>query len=74
MDVLSSRTWVFFYLICFVATLWAVFLLTRGAMLFVSLLLVIMVIGFNCILLLAEVHWHLKRKESVSSLLSEKKP
>lgn len=73
MDVLSARAWVFFYLICFVATLWAVFLLAQGSMLIISMLMVALVIGLNCILLLAEVRRHLQRKESVSSLKSEKK-
>ena len=33
------RTWIFFYLIVFTATLWAVFLLRQGEMIWVSALL-----------------------------------
>jgi hypothetical protein len=73
MDILSARTWVIFYLICFVAMLWAVFLLAQGSMLVISLFLVVVVVGFNCILILAEVKRHVQRKETVSGLTTEKK-
>jgi tetratricopeptide (TPR) repeat protein len=53
-DPLSSssmniRTWAIFFLICFVALLWAVFLSNQGMMLWVSFALVMIVVGFNLI-------------------------
>jgi hypothetical protein len=53
-DPLSSssvniRTWAVFFLICFVALLWAVFLSNQGMMLWVSFALVMIVVGFNLI-------------------------
>jgi len=53
-DPLSSssmniRTWAIFFLICFVALLWAVFLSNQGLMLWVSFALVMIVVGFNLI-------------------------
>ena len=63
MDVLQLRTWVFFYLICLVAMLWATFLLVQGAMLWVSLTLVIVVLGFNFILFVGEVRKNKDRKD-----------
>ena len=41
------RTWIMFFLISFVALLWAAFLSAKGAMLWVSLMLVIVVLGVN---------------------------
>ncbi|HUT39140.1 MAG TPA: hypothetical protein VMW77_07560 [Methanoregula sp.] len=39
------RTWIMFFLISFVALLWAAFLCVTGVMLWVSLMLVIVVLG-----------------------------
>lgn len=46
---MNIRTWVIFFLICFVALLWAVFLSNQGLMLWVSFALVMIVVGFNLI-------------------------
>jgi Flp pilus assembly protein TadB len=70
-DVLQLRTWVFFYLICFVAMLWATFLLVKGAMLWVSILLVIVVLGFNFILLLGEIRRNRDRKDLMKQFSHE---
>jgi preprotein translocase subunit YajC len=68
MDVLNVRTWIFFYLICFVALLWAVFLLAQGVMLWVGLTLVIIVVGFNFILITNELKSHKKRERMMKSI------
>jgi hypothetical protein len=46
-SAMNVRTWVLFYLICFVALLWAVFLHDQGMMLWVGAALVMIVVGFN---------------------------
>ena len=69
MDALNIRLWIFFYLICFVAVLWATFLLIQGAMLWVSLTLVTVVIGFNFIVILGEIRSHARRKKSLEQLV-----
>lgn len=71
MDILNVRTWIFFYLICFVALLWAVFLLAQGAMLWISLMLVIIVVGFNFILISNELKSHKKREKMMKTISKE---
>ena len=71
MDVLNVRTWIFFYLICFVALLWAVFLLAQGVMLWIGLTLVIIVIGFNFILITTELKSHKTREKMMKSISAE---
>jgi len=58
MDSKDPRAWVFYYLICFVALLWVGFLSAQGTMIFVSLFLTIIVLGFSvilCIMLISEM-------------------
>jgi len=50
MDMRDPRGWVFYYLICFVALLWVGFLTAQGVMIFVSLFLTLIVLGFSLIL------------------------
>ena len=50
MELGDSRSWIFYYLICFVALLWVGFLFTQDTMLWVGLLLVLVVLGFSIIL------------------------
>ena len=71
MDVMNSKLWIIFYLICFVAILWATFLLMQGLMLLVSMVMVSMVIGFNLILLLGEVRAHTIRKKELQQISGE---
>lgn len=68
MDIMNVRTWVFFYLICFVALLWAVFLLTQGMMLWVGLTLVLIVVGFNFILVATEMKEHKKQEQLMKDI------
>ncbi len=49
MSSMNIRTWAMFFLICFVALLWAVFLSNQGLMLWVGFALVMIVVGFNLI-------------------------
>jgi hypothetical protein len=50
MDLKEPRTWVFYYLISFVALLWVGFLAVQGIMIFVSLFITLVVLGFSVIL------------------------
>ncbi len=68
MDIMKRRTWIFFFLICFVAMLWATFLLTQGVMLWIGLTLIIVVLGFNFILISAEIKHHHDRQELMKIL------
>lgn len=43
----DARTWVFYYLICFVALLWVGFLAVQGVMIFASLFITMIVFGFS---------------------------
>ena len=72
MDIMNVRTWVFFYLICFVALLWAVFLLTQGMMLWVGLTLVLIVVGFNFILVTTEMRGHKKQQQMMKDITTVK--
>ncbi|MCC7566472.1 MAG: hypothetical protein KO206_09405 [Methanomicrobiaceae archaeon] len=62
MDVLRLRTWAIFYLFSFVVLLVALFLTIQGALLWISLTLVIIVIGLNFFALFSEVKRHKERK------------
>ncbi len=57
------RSWIIFYLISFVVLLWAAFLSASGVMLWVSLLLVIIIVGINFYTVVGEIKRHSARKE-----------
>ena len=63
MELPGLRTWIVFYLISFVVLLWAAFLSAQGIMLWVSLLLVIIIIGVNFVTVLNQIKAHAARKE-----------
>lgn len=65
MDIMTIRPWIFFYLICFVALLLATTFIVQGItpLFWMSSTLIIVVVGFNFILIFNEVREHLKRKE-----------
>ena len=67
MEVPGIRTWVIFYLISFVVLLWAAFLSVNGTMLWVSMMLVIVVVGVNFV----TVYTQLKLQASRKALQSE---
>jgi uncharacterized membrane protein len=71
MDILNVRLWIIFYLICFVAVLWATFLLIQGFMLVVSVAMVSVVLGFNCILLVGEIRSQARKKKEMEQLLKK---
>ena len=68
MEMPGIRTWIVFYLLSFVVLLWAAFLSAAGVMLWVSLLLVIIIIGVNFMTVLAEVKKHTLRREIQTNL------
>ena len=70
MELPGLRTWVVFYLISFVVLLWAAFLSSQGVMLWVSLLLVLIIIGLNFVTVMNQLKAHAARKELQRSLTS----
>ena len=70
MDFPGLRTWVIFYLISFVVLLWAAFLSAEGVMLWVSLMLVIIIVGLNFVTVFNQIKRHAQRKELQRSLTS----
>jgi uncharacterized BrkB/YihY/UPF0761 family membrane protein len=63
MELPSLRTWIVFYLISFVVLLWAAFLSAQGVMLWVSLLLVIIIVGLNFYTVYKQIKQHASREE-----------
>ncbi|MFA4861947.1 hypothetical protein [Methanoregula sp.] len=63
MELPTLRTWIVFYLLSFVVLLWAAFLSSTGVMLWVSLLLVLIIIGVNFITVINQVKAHAARQE-----------
>jgi hypothetical protein len=68
MELPGLRTWIVFYLLSFVVLLWAAFLSAQGAMLWVSLLLVLIIIAVNFMTVLKQVKVHTARQELQRSL------
>jgi hypothetical protein len=71
MELPGLRTWIVFYLISFVVLLWAAFLSAQGVMLWVSLFLVIIIIGVNFMTVLNQVKAHAARKEFQHNLTKD---
>lgn len=71
MELPGLRTWAVFYLISFVVLLWAAFLSAQGVMLWVSLLLVLIIIGLNFVTVMNQIKAHAARKELQRSLTSD---
>ncbi|HXX56097.1 MAG TPA: hypothetical protein VEI81_08370, partial [Methanoregula sp.] len=71
MELPGMQTWIVFYLISFVMLLWAAFLSASGTMLWVSLFLVIIIIGVNFVTVLGEVKKHALRRELQRSLTKD---
>jgi len=68
MDLPSLRTWTIFYLISFVLLLWAAFLTINGSMLWVSLMLVIVVVGINFVTVYNQIKSQALRKAMQAEL------
>jgi len=71
MDIMNVRTWIFFYLICFVAILLAATFIVQGItpLFWVSSTLIITVVGFNFILIFNEIREERKRHELMRKFL-----
>jgi uncharacterized BrkB/YihY/UPF0761 family membrane protein len=63
MDLPGLRTWIVFYLISFVVLLWAAFLSAQGVMLWISLLLVIVIVGLNFYTVYQQIKLHTTRED-----------
>ncbi|MCU0633023.1 MAG: hypothetical protein MUC66_08655 [Methanolinea sp.] len=70
MDLMNIRPWIFFYLICFVAMLLATTFIVQGIspLFWISSTLIIVVIGFNFILIFNEIKDHKKKKALMKQL------
>lgn len=73
MDIMNVRTWIFFYLICFVAILLATTFIVQGItpLFWVSSTLILIVVGFNFILIFNEIREHRRREELMQTFLDE---
>lgn len=69
MELPELRTWIMFYLISFVGLLWAVFLSVQGVMLWVSLFLVIVIVGINFFTVYNQLKLRASRKEMLRNLV-----
>ncbi|MDD1696252.1 MAG: hypothetical protein LUQ54_05075 [Methanoregula sp.] len=69
MELPDIRTWIMFYLISFVGLLWAAFLSVQGVMLWVSLFLVIVIVGINFFTLYNQMKLRDSRKEMLRNLV-----
>ena len=69
MELPELRTWIMFYLISFVGLLWAAFLSVQGVMLWVSLFLVIVIIGINFFTVYNQLNLRKARKEMQRNLI-----
>jgi uncharacterized BrkB/YihY/UPF0761 family membrane protein len=69
MEMPELRTWIIFYLISFVGLLWAVFLSVQGVMLWVSLFLVIIIVGINFFTVYNQLKLRASRKEMLKNLV-----
>jgi uncharacterized BrkB/YihY/UPF0761 family membrane protein len=69
MEMPELRTWIMFYLISFVGLLWAVFLSVQGVMLWVSLFLVIIIVGINFFTVYNQLKMRASRKEMLKNLV-----
>jgi uncharacterized BrkB/YihY/UPF0761 family membrane protein len=69
MELPELRTWIMFYLISFVGLLWATFLSVQGVMLWVSLFLVIVIVGIHFFTLYNQILLRASRKEMQRNLV-----
>ena len=63
MELPGLQTWIIFYLISFVVLLWAAFLSSQGIMLWVSLMLVIVIVGVNFFVVFTQIKMQSVRKQ-----------
>jgi uncharacterized membrane protein len=65
------RTWIMFFLISFVALLWAAFLSAKGTMLWVSLMLVIVVLGVTFFTVFNQIKLNASRQKVQRDLIKD---
>lgn len=75
MELMNIRPWIFFYLICFVALLLATTFIVQGItpLFWMSSTLIIVVVGFNFILIFNEIREHRKRKALMQQISNPNK-
>lgn len=71
MELPGVRTWILFYLISFVVLLWAAFLSAKGVMLWVSLMLVIVIVGVNFYVVYIQIKVQASRKQMQHDLTKD---
>jgi uncharacterized BrkB/YihY/UPF0761 family membrane protein len=69
MELPEIRTWIMFYLISFVGLLWASFLSVQGVMLWISLFLVIVIVGINFFTVYNQLKLRASRKAMMRNLV-----
>jgi uncharacterized BrkB/YihY/UPF0761 family membrane protein len=69
MEIPELRTWIMLYLISFVGLLWATFLSVQGVMIWVSLFLVIVIIGIHFFTLYNQLQLRKQRTELQRNLV-----
>jgi len=76
MDVTEVRTWVIFYLLSFVVLLVATLITSQGNQLWISLMLIIIVVGVNFSMLVTELKRYQAKKaflERISKIVRDSK-
>ncbi|WOX57231.1 hypothetical protein [Methanoculleus receptaculi] len=76
MDITEVRTWVIFYLLSFVVLLVATLITSQGSQLWISLMLIIIVIGVNFSMLVTELKRYQAKKaflERISKIVRDNK-
>ena len=71
MELPGIQTWIVFYLISFVILLWAAFLSAQGIMLWVSLMLVIVIVGINFYTVFLQIKLQASRKQMQHDLTKD---
>jgi uncharacterized BrkB/YihY/UPF0761 family membrane protein len=71
MELPGIQTWIVFYLISFVVLLWAAFLSAQGIMLWVSLMLVIVIVGINFYVVFTQIRMQASRRQMQRDLTKD---
>jgi uncharacterized BrkB/YihY/UPF0761 family membrane protein len=71
MELPGIQTWIVFYLISFVVLLWAAFLSAQGVMLWVSLMLVIVIVGVNFYVVFTQIKQQASRRQMQHDLTKD---
>lgn len=71
MELPGVQTWIVFYLLSFVVLLWAAFLSAQGTMLWVSLMLVIVIVGINFYVVFSQIKMQASRRQMQRDLTKD---